>query len=311
MNIKYLNSNQSYSEYGVFSLNAIESSKSISVVAFNDVNTIYNKEISIPHKHDFYSIMWVKEGSLIQVVDGETYVWKKGTVALGQPRSVFQFKSSSAPFEAICVCVPESMFCMIDCNLVDFIKHEIFCRNMACTIEDKDDYRNFSNAVGILQKECSRGDPNQQDLHMQATIFSYLALSLRHSIVSEPHPVLLCKNKFHHEIYLGFLRLMDEHLREERKVDFYAEKLNVGKRTLERSVKECCGETPFVLLRKRRMAEAKFLIAVERKPLKEVSAELCFEEYSHFSSTFKRVFGVSPDDYVNGFTDSNSDVEAC
>lgn len=310
MNIKYLNPNKSYSEYGVFSLDAIKNRKSISVVAFSDVNTIYNKEICIPHKHDFYSIMWVKEGSLTQVVDGETYVWNKGTIALGQPRSVLQFKSYSAPFEAICVCVPESMFCMIDCGLVDFLKHEIFGRNVACMIDDKDDYRNFSNAVGILQKECSRGNTNLHDLHMQATIFSYLALSLRHSIVCEPHPVLYSENKFHHEIYLGFLRLMEEHFREERKVDFYAGKLNVGKWTLERSVKECCGKTPFALLTKRRMAEAKYLIAVEKKSLKEISAELCFDEYSHFSSTFKRVFGVSPDDFVHGLMGNNSDVEA-
>lgn len=310
MNIKYLNPNKSYSEYGVFSLDAIENSKSISVVAFSDINTIYNKEISIPHKHDFYSIMWVKEGSLTQVVDGETYVWNKGTIALGQPHRVLQCKNYSAPFEAICVCVPESIFCVLGCGLVDFLKHEIFGRNVACTIDDKDDYRNFSNAVGILQKECTMGNLNQHDLHMQATIFSYLALSLRHSIVSEPHPLQSCKNKSHYEICLGFLRLLDEHFREERKVDFYAEKLNVGKRTLQRSVKECCGETPFSLLTKRRMAEAKYLIAVEKKSLKEVSFELYFEEYSHFSSTFKRVFGVSPNDYVNDFTGSNSDVEA-
>ena len=80
-------------------------------------------------------------------------------------------------------------------------------------------------------------------------------------------------------------------------VQEYADRLNVAIRTLHKSVNECSGRTPLALINDRIILEAKRMVRYTNLMIKEISAELGFEDPSYFVKLFKRHTGFLPSEF--------------
>lgn len=47
----------------------------------------------------------------------------------------------------------------------------------------------------------------------------------------------------------------------------------------------------------KRMEKARELLAIPHKRTVDIAAEVGYDDYPHFTKTFKKVFGISPSDY--------------
>jgi len=74
----------------------------------------------------------------------------------------------------------------------------------------------------------------------------------------------------------------------------YAELLAISPKALSRLVKAHHGKTLTDLIRERIVKQAKWELLHTRKPVKNVAAELGYEDVFYFSRLFKRATGVSP-----------------
>ncbi|ASS65427.1 MULTISPECIES: AraC family transcriptional regulator [unclassified Paenibacillus] len=80
-----------------------------------------------------------------------------------------------------------------------------------------------------------------------------------------------------------------------------AAELHVNKHYLAKLFKEVTGLTPFHYLYQRRVNEAKVLFAMDRqRPVTDIAYRVGFKHGSHFSKTFKKYTGMSPDLYRKG-----------
>ncbi len=100
------------------------------------------------------------------------------------------------------------------------------------------------------------------------------------------------KDTFLPELY----ELLATHHKEQRVIDFYANKMNLSIKTLSKKVKDKLNITLGQLIRQELINTAKFLLQTD-STVKEIAYELGFAEANHFSSFFKHHTSYSPLEY--------------
>lgn len=96
-----------------------------------------------------------------------------------------------------------------------------------------------------------------------------------------------------------FLRLVQEHFRRERFLDFYAEKLEITPKHLSRTVKKQTGYTAVEWIERFIILEAKVLLKSSNLNIQQIAVELNFPSQSFFGKFFKKFTGFSPKEFRN------------
>ena len=91
--------------------------------------------------------------------------------------------------------------------------------------------------------------------------------------------------------------LVDQHFREKKQVQDYADMLCRSPKTLSNLFSACGLPSPLRIIHERIDAEARRLLLYTRKSAKEISAILGFEDLAAFSRFFKKVTGESVSEY--------------
>jgi AraC-like DNA-binding protein len=100
--------------------------------------------------------------------------------------------------------------------------------------------------------------------------------------------------------FYAFLSLLDKHIKTERKVAFYAEKLFITSRYLGKITSENArNESPKELIDKRLVLEIKVLLQCIELSIQQIADDLNFPDQSYLSRYFKHHTGISPSKYRN------------
>lgn len=154
----------------------------------------------------------------------------------------------------------------------------------------------FRDLEEILEK-MDREYPFQKQFS-EAVLRSYLQLFL--AICSREKSAQLEVEKARQQVgqqVLEFQQLLEIHFLTERSPSFYAEKLALSPSAFSKKLKSQFGKTPGKLIQERVILEAKKLLHLTRKSIKEIAAELHFDDEYYFSRYFKKELGMSPSHY--------------
>ncbi|TDX01669.1 AraC family transcriptional regulator [Dinghuibacter silviterrae] len=99
------------------------------------------------------------------------------------------------------------------------------------------------------------------------------------------------------ELHVRFHHLLNDHVREERSVRFYAAKLFVTPKYLTETVKEVSGKTAGELIDEMVMREAKRLLGDPALSVNDIAGELHFSDQFFFRKFFKRHEGLTPSEF--------------
>jgi len=106
------------------------------------------------------------------------------------------------------------------------------------------------------------------------------------------------REKTHNEALIEkFLHLVQMHYKEQRGLEFYADKMCITSKHLSRVFRETGNKPANDLIDDRVSLEAKALLKSTNMTIQQISDELNFPSQSFFGKYFKRVTGMSPKEY--------------
>jgi AraC-like DNA-binding protein len=116
-------------------------------------------------------------------------------------------------------------------------------------------------------------------------------------LYEEERPHLVQQNPLYSGKFRELEKTIDVHFVREKGVEFYAEKLNMSSRHLNRICRQVAGKTFSRIITERIMLEARHLLSSTDLSFNEIARQLGYEEYSYFSKLFKQYCGVNLRDF--------------
>ncbi len=259
--------------------------------------TEHNQHISAPHKHNFFLTVLFTEGSGIHEVDFERYEVVPGAVFLINPGQTHYWELSNA--EGIIFFHSQSFF---DLNFTN-----------RSVLDFPFFYSIHNPSILLLEGAITQVDHwfhgllteyRDQKLHYLEkiqTILNCLYVDLTR-LYHQSGISRVTKTSIDFSYVRRLENLIDEHFREEKSPSFYAEKLNITPKHLNRLTRNTLGKTTTQIITERIILEAKRLVLYHPASLTHVSDELGFEDYSYFTRLFKKWTDSTPTEFRNFYS---------
>lgn len=247
------------------------------------------------HRHDFYTIVWIKEGEGRHLIDFNTYPIAGNMVFFISPGQVHQIDTPTKPEG--CVITFSSDFLVKNDISPEFITNiNLFhpyseSPPLVLTQPTSDKIK------GIVDEMY--GFFNGMDGYRYQAIGALMKLFLIHcnnicnidrrDRANEVSPILF-----------NFRQLVEAHFKQLHKVQDYAAFLFITPKHLNQVIKEAIGCTAKDYILDRISMEAKRMLLHSGNSVKQIAIELGFKEPLHFSAFFKKCTGQSPSDFRNG-----------
>jgi len=249
--------------------------------------------LTSPAKRDDAAMLYIDKGEVTLVHDLKTYVLSEGMLLLKVPKSTVKLLSFSedchfkvfgfAPQFAIAGGIPTKHLETIT----------LIASSNPVLILDSLTSATVGVLFWLLQKKGNSDEKAQWHDETIQHVFSLLILEIVSSI-----KIKIADNPSHYsrKVYLTFqfLRLLREHIKGQRSVNFYADLLYVTPKHLSMCVKEITGKTCGEIIDEMVVVEAKALLHNPELTIGHVADELNFSDQYFFSKYFKKRTGMSP-----------------
>lgn len=243
--------------------------------------------IEHPHKHDFFLLLIFTQGTGTHQIDFVDYSVQAGSVFLLHPGQIHSWELSE------------------DCDGIILFHSHLF--QQAQPSEEKsalyhtpfispkiqltaENTRYFTPLFNQICEEMNR------DLIYKNQYISNCIINLYIEIIRKNEtnfPQITTQTKAQRNAHL-FHELVEEFILTEHTTQFYAQKMNITDRHLNRIVQHSFGMSTMQFIHKRLIIEAKRMILENRHSLVEISNQLGFGEYAYFSTFFKKKTGLNP-----------------
>lgn len=188
-----------------------------------------------------------------------------------------------------------------DFYCIEYHKKEVACNGLLfnniymfphISVSDKK-FTEIENIINRLEIERQFYSP-----YSEAVLKSYLQLIL--ALCSKEKNIELNSkgtNIDYSKEMIDFQTLLEQHFLTKRNVSFYAAELALSSSAFSKKIKQKFGKTPTQFIKERVVLEAKKLLHLTHKSIKEIAFELNFEDEFYFSRYFKKAVGISPTHY--------------
>ncbi len=260
-------------------------------------NTQHHKttEFETPYSVEFYSLLMFR-GESNFTVDDTPYSSEGFTLLFLTPYQRFQWLSGTEEDIRL-------MHFHGDFYCIEYHKKEVACNGLLFNNIYLRPYIEVSeqvwNEVIFTLDKIAEYSLTEGDSYSEAVVRSYLQLIL--AISSRTKALEMEKSEqenveITNEI-AQFRQLIDENFINERSISFYADHFGISSHAFSKKIKKELGKTPMQLIQERVTLEAKKLLHLTYKSVKEIANELNFEDEFYFSRYFKKNVGLSPTHY--------------
>ncbi len=239
------------------------------------------------HRHAYHEIIWVRQGSAVHVLDGESLDFPRHTL----------------------VCIPASrihkLYPSPDCKttgikfkkeFLQLASHMIFSQHSAHTViqMNQEQAAIIEGYIGLMHYEYNHPSSySHEKLQHLVSVFIIFIEELR-LFQSQSDPKNLTQTQ---SMWARFNAILEEKFKTEHRVSFYALRLNVSTRKLGEIVKYYTGKCVSEVIDERLIVEARRLILISDLSIKEIAFELGFGEHSYFTKVFKKLTGITPTEF--------------
>jgi len=246
-----------------------------------------------PFKVDVTTVMICLRGSSKGSVNMKPYTTQAPCFNVLLADQILQYEEISDDFEGLFVVMSKQFSENLFSNVHDRMSLLLSVKNRPYLPLDDRELELMKTYYGMLHKIVSQKEnPNRLDIVKHLTLaFFYLTGSQMHKSQKE-------EKKSKQEVLLeDFLGFVQKHHKEERSVEFYADKLCLTPKYLSTVIRQTSGKTAGEWIDEYVMLEAKALLKSTKMTIQQISDELNFPSQSFFGKYFKRLDGMSPKEY--------------
>ena len=248
-------------------------------------------EVTYPHRHDFYEVLFIRRGSGLHTIDSNSYAVEPPCVFFMSPGQAHKLDLSQ-DIEGYIFLFAAEFYLLSRTSKNRLLEFPFFFTLHQDNpplylggIEQRSFIETlFVNAVA----ECSRSaEPSEELLR---SILDTLLVSCA-SVYGQNQPRLAGRG---HIMVKRFLQLAEEHFRENITVDEYARLLAVTPGHLTQVVRELTGRTSNEILRAKQILETKRLLSHTSLSVTQIAEQMGFDDQSYFTKFFKKSAGMTP-----------------
>lgn len=246
-----------------------------------------------PHRHNFYMLVLFTHGAGTHDIDFNPYPVTKGSLFLIRPGQVHNWKVSRES---------DGYIVFYSANLYNFyfgnkkIEDYPFFESMESDphmLLTPDEVRETEGYFLKMLEESSSTRSRRTDVILNLLDTVHVALSRKYA-PDDHHE----SHRYYH-LMKKFNKLLDENFIHQRSPSYYASRMYISLKHLNRICKTVLGKTATEVIAGRVMLEAKRLLSIPGQSIAQVAHQLEFCDPAYFSKMFKKQAGVSPGSFRN------------
>jgi AraC family transcriptional regulator, transcriptional activator of pobA len=242
----------------------------------------------VPHRKDFYMLVFVKQGGSRHWVDMVPYTIKPDTLYFTAPQQV-HLKEEAVPMKGTSICFTEEFLGLEENRLLKQLPviqnpyngHELLLASV--------DVAFIEDIVAKLLEEYHHklGWRNSMLLAYLRVLLIYISRLYTARFTHDDSPA-------DRDLLKKFKTLITENFTQSHDVAGYASMLHLSAGHFSELIKEQSGKTAIEHIHDRLLLEAKRMLFHTNGSIKEIAYQLGFEDASYFNRFFKRLAGSTP-----------------
>lgn len=210
------------------------------------------------------------------------------------PGQILEYKNVSDDFSGLFIIISQRFTDGLMASIQERFPLFLSVRNNpVIPVDNEEILQGMVNYYKMLKRIVRMKDhPNRMD------VVRHLTLAFFYSMGGYLHQPIENEKKSHREkMAEKFLDLVQANYKQERGLEFYADKLCLTPKHLSKVIRETTGKSANDWIDEHVILEAKALLKSTNMTIQQISDELNFPSQSFFGKYFKRVADVSPKEY--------------
>lgn len=267
------------------------------------VNTLQNhletfhKDISVPHKHDFYVAVLFTHGTGIHEVDFSSYSVSRGALFFLNPGQTHHWELSDDVKGYVFLHTRAFYEQHYTQNKLSQFPFYYSMHNVPVLMLNEPEVKSAENLFAEILQENASDKPLKRQKLLSLVNLVYIEST---RIYLEANTNTLAKGPYF-DLYEKFEALVEKHFLTIKSPSQYADMLNISPKHLNRIAQAVAGKTATDIIQQRLLLEAKKELLLHRDNFAEIAAHLGFEDYAYFSRVFKNRTGETPSAFLEKY----------
>ncbi|AFD08469.1 helix-turn-helix domain-containing protein [Solitalea canadensis] len=247
----------------------------------------------MPHRHSFYQIMYISNGSGKYIVDFTTFEIEPGQIYFLSPGQIHSWEFSDDA-DGFIINFDESFFTAV-CYNPYFLNEFPFFNSMtqrSMTLLKEEIKPTVLSLFQHLKTEHEADNDFKND-YLRALLLQLLVVLAR---ACQPEKQTEA-TRYNYTLLRSFEKLIESNFKTKKLPKEYAELLFITPNHLNAVVTSITGKSAGELIRDRVLLEAKRMLVNSGQSISEIAWDLNFEDNAYFSRFFKKYTGASPDEF--------------
>lgn len=261
-----------------------------------------NDPLDFPIRLDGIAICICREGNGIVNLNLRQHHIKKKTLFICAPNDIIQIPEQNAEhFYVETIFISTHFLKEMYISLSTFVPFFMSVKENPAYQLTEAEIKELDRIYQLLKGEVGKPDNfNKEILRNIMAAFLYKLGSILIYKAPDINSEELKLPKREEVLFNDFIRLLKEHHKTERRVDFYAEKLYLTPKHFSSVIKRVSGKTAGKWIDDYVILEAKTLLRYSPMSIQEIAYYLNFANASFFGKYFKHHTGMSPSEYKAG-----------
>lgn len=248
-----------------------------------------------PRRMNFLILALCTEGEATYTLDTQEMSIQKNDVLLILDRHVVSNFTASKDLKALCIIISVKFFFESIRNVGDVSSLLLLSRNFPVIKLAQEETETFQSYFYLLKTKAA----DKQNKYRRKLV-STLILAMFYDLSNVVQRMLNTDSMRQTRaeiIFTKFIKLLEGNFKQERRVGWYAEQLNITPKYLSETIKNVSRRTPNEWIDNYVTTEMRIQLRNSTKSIKEIAEEMNFANQSFLGKYFKEHVGISPSEY--------------